>query len=63
MGTSPKIIPYTSHMITEIVAKANISNDISDADLVFHVLITCGRKVMAEMLPAAIPRSCIEVIM
>ena len=51
-----------SHMITEMVAKANINSDISDADFVFQVLITCGKKVMAEILPAAIPNSCIDVI-
>jgi hypothetical protein len=45
-----------------MVAKANIRSDISEADFVFHVLITWGKKVMAEMLPAAIPRICIEVI-
>ena len=45
-----------------MVEKANMSNDISEADFVFHVLITWGKKVMAEMLPAAMPRSCIEVI-
>jgi hypothetical protein len=49
-------------MITEMVANANMSNEISAADFVFQVLITCGKKVMAEILPAAIPRSCIEVI-
>jgi hypothetical protein len=62
MGMSFKMIPYTSHMITEMVAKANISKEMSEADFVFQVFITCGRKVMAEMLPAAIPRSCIDVI-
>jgi hypothetical protein len=49
-------------MITLMVAKANMSSDISPADFVFHVLITCGKKVMAEILPAAIPSICIEVI-
>ncbi len=62
MGISFKMIPYTSHIITETVAKANINKEISDADFVFHVLITCGKKVMAEMLPAAMPKSCIDVI-
>ena len=49
-------------MITDMVAKANMSNEMSEADLVFQVLMTCGKKVMAEMLPAAIPKSCIDVI-
>jgi hypothetical protein len=62
MGTSPRMIPYMSHMMTDMVANANIRSDISEADFVFHVLITCGKKVMAEILPAAIPRSCMEVI-
>ena len=62
IGMSFKIMPYMSHIITEMVAKANISSDISEADFVFQVLITCGKNVIAEMLPAAMPRSCIEVI-
>lgn len=45
-----------------MVAKANISSEISEADFDFQVFITCGKKVIAEMLPAAIPRSCIEVM-
>ena len=49
--------------MTDIVAKANIISEMSEADLVFHVLITCGKKVIAEMLPAAIPKICMEVIM
>jgi hypothetical protein len=38
-----------------MVANVNISREMSPADLVFHVLITWGRKVIAEILPAAIP--------
>ena len=49
-------------MITEIVAKANISSEISAADFVLHVFITCGKKVMAEIEPAAIPKICKEVM-
>ena len=56
------MIPYTSHIITEMVANANIINEISEADFVFQVLITWGKNVMAEMLPAAMPKSCIAVI-
>jgi hypothetical protein len=55
-------MPYTSHIITEMVAKVNISREMSAADLVFHVLITCGRKVMDEMHPAVIPKMSIDVI-
>lgn len=62
IGTSSKIMPYTSHIITDMVANVNISSEMSSADFVFQVLMTCGKKVMAEMLPAAIPKSCIEVI-
>jgi hypothetical protein len=56
IGISISRIPYTSHMITLMVAKVNMSNEMSPADFVFHVLITWGKKVMAEILPAAIPR-------
>jgi hypothetical protein len=49
-------------MITLIVANVNISMDISPADLVFQVFITCGRKVIAVILPAVIPRISIAVI-
>ncbi len=48
--------------MTERVANANISTEMSEADFVFHVFITCGKNVIAEMLPAAMPKSCIEVI-
>ena len=49
-------------MITEMVANANINSEISAADFVFQVFITWGKKVMAEILPAAIPKICIAVI-
>lgn len=62
IGMSFKIIPYTNHIITDSVAKAKVSSEMSAADFVFHVLITCGRNVMAEMLPAAMPKSCKEVM-
>ena len=62
MGTFCRIMPYTSHMITEMVANVNISSEISAADLVFHVLITCGRKVMEEMHPAVMPKMSIDVM-
>ncbi|MCW3075221.1 MAG: hypothetical protein JWP69_2290 [Flaviaesturariibacter sp.] len=62
IGISRRIMPYTSHMITLMVANVNIRSEISPADLVFHVLMTCGRNVIAEMLPAAMPRSWIDVI-
>ncbi len=42
--------------MTLIVANVNISNDISLADFDFHVLITCGKKVMDEINPADIPK-------
>jgi hypothetical protein len=62
IGMFFKMIPYTSHMITEMVAKVNISNEISAADLVFHVLMTCGKKVMEEIHPAVMPKISMAVI-
>jgi hypothetical protein len=62
MGMFCKIMPYTSHMMTEMVANVNISREISAADLVFQVLMTCGRNVMEEMHPAVIPKMSIAVI-
>ena len=55
IGISRRIMPYTNHIMTLIVANVNISKDMSPADFVFQVLMTCGKKVMAEMLPAAMP--------
>jgi hypothetical protein len=62
MGMFIKIMPYTSHIITEMVAKVNISSEISAADLLFQVLITCGKKVMEEMHPAVMPNMSMAVI-
>ena len=62
MGMFIKIMPYTSHIITEMVAKVNISSEISAADLVFHVLMTCGKKVTEEMHPAVMPNMSMAVI-
>ncbi len=62
MGTFCRMIPYTSHMITEIVAKVNMRSDMSAADFVFQVFITCGKKVMEEIHPAVMPRRSNAVI-
>jgi hypothetical protein len=35
----------------------------SSADLVFHVFITCGKKVMEEIQPAVIPRTSSAVML
>lgn len=56
------MIPYTSHMITERVANVNMSSEISAADFVFHVLMTCGKNVMEEMHPAVMPSMSIAVM-
>lgn len=56
IGMFFRIMPYTSQIITDIVAKVNISNEMSDADLVRQVLITCGKKVIEEIQPAVIPK-------
>jgi hypothetical protein len=63
MGTFFNIIPYTSQIITDIVAKVNMSSEISSADLVRQVLITCGKNVMEEMQPAVIPKRSNAVIL
>jgi hypothetical protein len=63
MGTFCRMMPYTSHMITDMVAKVNISKEMSSADLVFHVFITCGKKVMEEIQPAVIPRTSSAVML
>jgi hypothetical protein len=39
-------------MITLMVANKNIMSDMSPADFVFHVLITCGKNVNEESVPA-----------
>lgn len=62
MGMLLRIMPYTSHMITEMVAKVNISSEISAADLVFQVLITCGKNVTDEMHPAFMPNRSMAVM-
>jgi hypothetical protein len=45
-----------------MVAKVNISNETSSADFDFHVLMTCGKKVIAEIHPAVIPKMSSAVI-
>lgn len=63
MGMFFKIMPYTNHIITDMVAKVNISSEISAADLVRQVLITCGKKVMDEIIPAVMPKRSSAVMM
>ncbi len=62
MGTFIRMMPYASHMTTEMVAKVNISSEISAADFVFHVLMTWGKKVIEEMHPAVMPSMSMAVI-
>lgn len=47
--------PYTSQRITLSVANKNMNIEISLADLVFHVLITCGKKTNVDIVPATYP--------
>ena len=47
--------PYTSHKVTPRQNKENMPNERSFADLVFHVLITCGRKAAVVNDPAIKP--------
>ena len=63
IGMFPKIMPYTSHIITDMVAKVNMSKEMSAADFVFHVLTTWGRKVIPEIQPAISPSISIGVML
>jgi hypothetical protein len=56
------MMPYTSHKITEMVAKVNMSRKIPAVDFAFHGLITCGRYVMEDIQPAVIPEISIAVM-
>lgn len=44
-------------MITDRVAKVNMSSEMSSADLVLQVLMTCGINVMPEIVPAVSPKT------
>jgi hypothetical protein len=46
------MIPYISHNTTLVVANKNITSEISVADFVFQVLITCGKNTSEDMVPA-----------
>ena len=54
--------PYVSHNKTPAINKSNISKERSFADLVFHILITCGTNVMEVMVPASKPKISIDCI-
>ncbi len=47
--------PYVSQQQVPSTNKIIISIEMSFTDLVFHIRITCGRKVMEVMVPAANP--------
>jgi hypothetical protein len=55
MEKLPMRIPYISHNMVLMVAIINIKGDTSLADFNFHVLITCGTKVMQDKIPAVVP--------
>ena len=60
------MMPYTSHNTTLVVANKNITSEISCADFVFQVLITCGKKTSEDMVPATYPRisiGCMIVVL
>ena len=47
--------PYASHRAVPAEAMMNINRETSLVDLDFQVLITCGRNVVQESMPAVIP--------
>lgn len=61
MGASFISIPYNSHSDTFKNKKNNVREERSFVDFVFHIFITCGKKVMVETKPAAVPIKPIKV--
>ena len=61
MGTSVMRMPYNSQSDTFKNKKNRVSEDRSFVDFVFQILITCGKKVMVETKPAAVPIAPIKV--
>jgi hypothetical protein len=55
-------MPYANHIMTLSVTNKNIHKEISFAALVCQVFITCGKNVMEDMVPAAIPNISIAFI-
>lgn len=54
--------PYVSHMEVPAISKIIISIEMSFTDFVFHIRITCGKKVMDVMVPAINPSICASCI-
>lgn len=61
MGKSLIRMPYRSQRDTFKNKKNKVSDDRSFVDFVFHILITCGKNVMVETKPAAVPIAPIKV--
>ncbi len=61
IGTSLIRMPYDSQSDTFKNKKNNVSDDKSLVDFVFHILITCGKNVIVETKPAAVPIKPIKV--
>jgi hypothetical protein len=61
IGKSLIRIPYTSQSDTFKNKKNKVREDKSLVDFVFHIFITCGKKVMVETNPAAVPINPIKV--
>lgn len=55
MGISEIKIPYVSHSTMPVQKIEYMPSDKSLADLVFQVLMACGKKAMVVQKPAARP--------
>ena len=61
MGKSLIRMPYSSQRDTFRNKKNKVSEDRSFVDFVFQIFITCGKKVIVETKPAAVPINPIKV--
>lgn len=61
IGKSLIRMPYNNQSDTFKNKKNKVREDKSLVDFVFHILITCGKKVMVETKPAAVPIKPIKV--
>jgi hypothetical protein len=55
IGKSLIRIPYSNQSDTFKNKKNRVRADRSLVDFVFHIFITCGKNVMVETKPAAVP--------
>ena len=60
-GMSFTKIPYANHSTTPKQNSENMPSEKSFADLLFHVLMTCGKNEMVVRIPAEIPSNCVFI--